>query len=159
MGSNQYDHLSKSTRTLPDNWAYSIRSNPSSFTSYPNRLLSSPRNQQQSYLTQSDQRMEWTDTQRHSPATYPQHPDRETSGLSEPRTDTHRQRPTALTQDLGPMDRETQRLADPRSSLRKLLDFLQEMRDHDLEKCLNDYKKMMESTDPNTLTHEVRDLL
>ena len=99
--------------------------------------------------------MEWTGTPRQRPGAYPQNPghvDRETSGLSEPGTDGA----AASTQDLEPMDRETEGLADPRSSLRKLLDFLKEMRDYDPEKFLNDYKKMMEFTDPMALTREVR---
>lgn len=153
--SYQYDYLNR--KKDPEKAAYSGGSYPKSYSS--SFLLTSPHDRQQSNLTTLDQKMDFTGTWKQHPEAFTQdldHVVRETSGLAEPRTDTHRQHPAASPQNPGPVDRETLGLSDSRSNLRKLLDFLLEMRDHDLEKCLNDYKMIMESTDPQALTREVR---
>ncbi|XP_061184358.1 uncharacterized protein LOC133192358 [Saccostrea echinata] len=49
---------------------------------------------------------------------------------------------------------ENDLLEDPRSPIRKLLDFMQDIHDVDIERCLRDYKAMMESRDPTALTRE-----
>lgn len=45
---------------------------------------------------------------------------------------------------------------DPRTPIRKLLDLAGDLRNLDVEKCLYDYKAMMEFKDPMVLTREVR---
>ena len=154
-GSYQHDYLNRNKD--PENATYSGRSYPKSYSSPSFHLTSPSHDQQQSNLTPLDQKMAGTDTWRLHPTAYSQsmgHVVRDTPELADPST-----RPAVSPQNLSPLDRETLVLADPRSSLRKLLDFFVEMRDFDPEKCLNDYKKMMESTDPMALTREVRYLL
>ncbi|XP_062612218.1 synaptonemal complex protein 1-like [Saccostrea cucullata] len=57
--------------------------------------------------------------------------------------------------DLNLEHAEKKQQEDPESPVKKLMDFMQEMRDVDIEKCYQDYKTMMESRDRTFTKEEV----